>query len=69
MLKFFNANQRNYLQKLELVLSERKLIQKDQSSSIKKILSNVKKYGDKAVLRYEKRFSKINQNVLKHTTN
>ena len=69
MLKFFNANQRNYLQKLELVLSERKLTQKDQSSSIKKILSNVKKYGDKAVLRYEKRFSKIksNKKVIKFT--
>ena len=59
MLKFFNANQRNYLQKLETILRKRKLTQKDQSSSIKKILSNVKKYGDKAVIRYEKKFSKI----------
>ena len=59
MLKFFNANQKNYLKKLDIVLSVRKLQQKNQSSSVKKILYDVRKGGDKAVIKYEKKFSKI----------
>ena len=62
ILKFLNTNQKNYLQKLELILGARKLKQQDQSSNIKQILFNVKKYGDKAVLKYEKKFSKIKTN-------
>ena len=58
MLKFFNANQKNFLKKLDIVLSVRKLQQKNQSSSVKKILCDVKKGGDKAVIKYEKKFSK-----------
>ena len=58
MLKFFNANQKNFLKKLDVVLSVRKLQQKNQSSSVKKILYDVKKGGDKAVIKYEKKFSK-----------
>ena len=59
MLKFFNANQKNYLKKLDIVLSVRKLQQKNQSSNVKKILYDVRKGGDKAVIKYEKKFSKI----------
>ena len=50
MLKFFNANQKNSLENLESILEKRKLNQRNQSSTIKKILSNVKRYGDKAVI-------------------
>ena len=59
MLKFFNANQKNFLKKLDIILSVRKLQQKNQSSSVKKILYDVRKEGDKAVIKYEKKFSKI----------
>ena len=59
MLNFFNANQKNYLKKLELILSKRKFKQLNYSSNVKKILLNVKKDGDKALLKYEKKFSKI----------
>ncbi len=59
MLKFFNANQKNFLKKLDIVLSVRKLQQKNQSSSVKKILYDVRKEGDKAVIKYEKKFSNI----------
>ena len=60
MLKFFNTNKINFLQKLELILSKRKINQQSQSSKIRKILLDVKKQGDKAVIKYEKKFSKIN---------
>ena len=59
MLKFFNANQKNSLKKLELILNQRKLKQQTKSATVKKILFDVKKYGDKAVIKYEKKFSKI----------
>ena len=59
MLKFLNANQKGSLKKLKLILEMRKLKQKNQSITVKKIVNNVKKYGDKAVIRYEKKFSKV----------
>ena len=58
-LKIFNANQKNSLKKLELIIEMRKYKQRDFSRDVKKILMNVKKNGDKAVLNYEKKFSKI----------
>ena len=57
MLKFFNFNQKNSLKKLESILNVRKSRQQNQSAIVKKILYNVKKNGDKAVIMYEKKFS------------
>ena len=37
MLKYFNANQKNSLKKLELILNERNTRQKNQSGKVKKI--------------------------------
>ena len=45
MLKLFNANQKNFSKKLEQILDLRKSKQLDQSSSVKKILYEVKKKG------------------------
>ena len=44
------------IEKLDFLLNQRKLKQLKQSSSVKKILANVKKNGDKAVINYEKNF-------------
>ena len=65
MLKYFNANQRNFLNKLEKVLETRKIKQQNQSDVVKKILASVKRNGDKAVIKYEKKFSKIKSNSTK----
>ena len=59
MLKFFNTNQKSFLNKLDKILNKRKLEQKKQSVNIEKILLDVKKQGDKAVIKYEIKFSKI----------
>ena len=59
MLKFFNANNKSSLKNLELILNMRKSKQLSQSSRVKKIISDVKKYGDIAVIKYEKKYSKI----------
>ena len=45
ILKFFNANQNNALNKLETILSSRKFQQQNESSKVKVILNNVKKKG------------------------
>ena len=57
MLRYLNGNQNNFQKKLELILNERKLVQKNKSNIIKPIIKNVKKNGDKAIIRYEKKFS------------
>jgi histidinol dehydrogenase len=59
MLKFLNYNKKNSLDNLEVILNKRKLIQKNKASVVKKIISNVKKNGDKAIIKYEKKFSKV----------
>ena len=59
MLKIFKFNQNNSLKNLEIFLNKRKSIQKSKSSIVKKIINKVKKNGDKAVLSYEKKFSKL----------
>ena len=56
MLKFLNFNQKNSLKKLESILNVRKSRQQNQSAIVKKILYNVKKNGDKAVIVWKKIF-------------
>ena len=57
MLKFFNFNKKNSLKNLEVILNKRKFTQKNHTKIVKKIISNVKKNGDKAVIKYEKKFN------------
>ena len=59
MLKILNINNRGSLKILEAFLEKRKLFQKSQTKAVSLILKNVKKNGDRAVLNYEKKFSKI----------
>ena len=58
-MKFLNANKKNFSKKLELILNSRRQNQRIETAVVKKILLDVKKNGDKAVLTYERRFSKI----------
>jgi histidinol dehydrogenase len=58
MLKILRYNKKKSLSNLELILGKRRFNQKKQTSVIKKIIFNVKKNGDKAVIKYEKKFSK-----------
>ena len=59
MLKFLNYNKKSSLKNLETILNKRKFYQKKEIVNVKKIILNVKKRGDKAVIMYEKKFSKI----------
>ena len=65
MLRFFNTNQKNAIKRLEEFLNLRKRNQQNQSVVVKKILSDVKKRGDEAVIKYEVKFSKVRPNAKK----
>ncbi len=65
MLKFIRYNKKSSLKNLETLLNKRISEQKNQTSSVVKIIKNVKKNGDLAVLNYEKKFSKIKAKTTK----
>jgi len=57
MVKILNSNTRNFDWELEKFLSNRKSQVKSNSVSVTKIIDDVKKHGDKALLKYEKKFN------------
>jgi len=59
MLKLLNLNKKNSFKSLKLFLDKRKSIQNNQTTLVSKIIKNVRSKGDKAVINYEKKFSKI----------
>ncbi len=59
MLKILKLDSNRSLKNLIKFLDKRKSIQKNQTVIVGKIIKNVKKSGDKAVIDYEKKFSKI----------
>ena len=59
MLKILRYGKKSSLKNLELFLNKRQSIQKNKTPVVKKIIDNVRKKGDIAVLNYEKKFSKI----------
>ena len=62
MLKILKYNKKNSLKTLGDFLNKRKSLQKKETSIVIKIIKNVKRKGDRAVLSYEKKFSKIKTN-------
>ena len=65
MLKVLKYKKKRSSQNLEAFLNKRRFIQKSQTSAVNIIIQNVKKNGDKAVLNYEKKFSKIKTKSVK----
>ena len=62
MLKILKYGKSNSSSRLEIFLNKRKLVQKNKTIAVKKIIDNVRKKGDEAVISYEKKFSKIKTN-------
>ena len=58
MIKILNSKDKNFTRKLDKLLSFRKNKIQSSSVSVTNIIKDVKKNGDKAVLKYEKRFNK-----------
>ena len=63
MVKILNSNNRNFDRVLDRLLSNRKSKIQFGSVSVTSIIRDVKKNGDKALLKYEKKFNK-NSNIV-----
>ena len=61
MIKQINCNKKNYLDNLTKFLAVRRSSKKPESKIISKILSDIKKNKNKALIKYEKKFSKNSQ--------
>ena len=57
-MKILNNNIKNFEKKLDILLSKRKMKVQSNSVSVIKIIKDVRKNGDKAIIRYEKKFNK-----------
>ena len=58
MIKILNIKNRNFKKKLDESLNKRRNKIQSSNISVKKIIQDVKKNGDKSILKYEKRFNK-----------
>lgn len=58
MIKILDSKNSNYLSKLKLILEKRKLGSKINTDSVIKIVKDIKKNKRKALIKYEKKFSK-----------
>ena len=61
MIKQINCNKKNYLDNLTKFLDARRSSKKPENKIISKILNDIKKNKNKALLKYEKKFSKNSQ--------
>ena len=60
-MKILNSSNKNFYKNLNNLLSQRKKKIQSNSTSVSDIIKNVKKNGDKALIKYEKKF---NQNTI-----
>ena len=56
MLRLLKFDNKRSLKILKIFLDERKTAQINQTNNVSNIISNVKKNGDKAIIKYEKKF-------------
>ena len=66
MLKLIKSNQKNFLAKLDIVLKKRKLKDSKIDLKVKRIIKDVKKNKDLALIKYEKKYSNIRNISLKN---
>jgi histidinol dehydrogenase len=59
MLKLIKANQKNFLSKLDFILQKRKLQNPKIEKQVKNIIQDIKKNKDIALIKYEKKYSKL----------
>ena len=70
MIRILNSNKKNFSIKLNKLLNKRRIINKSHLKTVQKIINNVRKHKDSALVFYERKFnnnSKIipNKNQIK----
>ncbi|MDB9784580.1 histidinol dehydrogenase [Pelagibacteraceae bacterium] len=58
MLKFLNSNQRNFIQKLSIILDKRRKVDDIKFKLVRQIIKDIKKNKDLSLIKYEKKYSK-----------
>ena len=66
MLKLVKSNQKNFLTKLDIILKKRKFQNPKIELKVKKIIQDIKNNKDSALIKYEKRYSKLKNISLKN---
>ncbi len=56
-MKLIKAGQKNFLKNLEIILNKRFEFQIKKTNKVKKIVNDIKRYGDQSVIKFEKKFS------------
>lgn len=59
MLKYLDGTKKNFIKKLEKELNNRRVKSSDKYAVVKNIINDIKNNKDRALLKYEKKFSKI----------
>ena len=59
MLKFLNGNKKNFIKTLNFILSKRKINSSEKNIIVKKIIRDIEKNKDRALIKYEKKFSNL----------
>ena len=63
MLNYLNGNIKNFEKRLNIILDKRKSIQSKKLDDVRSIIKNVKSNKDKALIKYEKKFSLIKSKI------
>ena len=57
MIKILNSNKKNFSIELNKLLNKRRIINKSHLKTVQKIINNVRKNQDQALIYYEKKFN------------
>ena len=61
MIKILNSGKSNYLIQINRLLKKKQNSSKSKTTIVKRIIGEIKRNGDKALIKYEKKFSKNSQ--------
>jgi len=61
MIKILNCKNNNYVSKLNKLLTKRKSKDVISKNIVERIIRDVRKNGDSAIIKYEKKYSKNNE--------
>ena len=56
-MKILDSNKKNFYNQLDKIINKRKIIDKNTLRTVKKIMNNVRKRGDRALIHYERKFN------------
>ena len=56
-MKILNSNNKNFYSELDKIINKRKVINKSNLKTVEKIINDVRKHKDSALIKYERKFN------------